>query len=123
MYNPQSPGRLQNLDAYWGSSGSRRWRATSTPPAILEWGLWDSVVIKGVACILVSQRKNHDFLEPDVMAVFDLTAEEWRPELLRGPLSFANNYERRVQHEHKHVVQLAVVDDCLVTVHNNNCYQ
>lgn len=34
-----------------------------------------------------------------------------------------NDDERCVHHEHQHEVQLAVVDDCLVTVHNNICYQ
>jgi hypothetical protein len=82
----------------------------SSPPAILDVGLRDSVFIGGVAYILCnindndileelptyfSQRCNiNDILEPDDIAVFDMAEEEWRPELLWGPLRFAETTMR-----------------------------
>nr|TKW30996.1 hypothetical protein SEVIR_2G076300v2 [Setaria viridis] len=113
-----------------GDGGSRRWRVTSSPLAVLGSDLRDRVVIGGVAYILFSQNFNetndhNEDLEPDDMAVFDMAAEEWRPAPLRGPLSscLAGDDERCVHHQHRHEILLAMVDDCLVTVHNNDCYQ
>ncbi|XP_072147876.1 uncharacterized protein [Setaria viridis] len=98
-----------------------RWRVTPSPPANVASSTRDRVVIGGVAYFLLSMRCTAN-VEPDAIAVFDLVTEEWRPATLRGPLSsrLTSDDEELVYHRYRYGVQLAAVDGCLVTVHNND---
>ncbi|CAL5089131.1 unnamed protein product [Urochloa decumbens] len=111
-----------------GGGSGIRWRATRSPPAFVGSGLRDSVVIEGVAYILLTRSLDNeadilDDLEPDAMAVFEMTTEKWRPAALRGPLSSrltgAADEKELVYYEHRGNVRLAAVDGCLVTVDHN----
>ncbi|CAL5079004.1 unnamed protein product [Urochloa decumbens] len=110
-----------------GDSGDGgRWRAKPAPAQIAS-STRERVVVVGVAYFLLSIRctgNNNpaNNVEPDAIAVFDLAAEEWRPASLQGPLSsrLAGGNQKLVYEEHRHNIQLAAMDGCLVTVHHNH---
>jgi hypothetical protein len=93
-----------------GSGGKIRWRARPCPPVVVGPScLRNRVVTDGVAYFLsdLSQspysyhdRKYSDGIEPDAIFAFDLATEEWRPNILRGPLS-SNNSDSELKFSRK----------------------
>ena len=65
-------------------------------------------------------RKYSKDIEPDAVFAFDLATEEWRPNILRGPLS-SNNSDSELKFSRKREnLQLLLLDGCLVTAHHKN---
>ncbi|KAL6880716.1 hypothetical protein ACP4OV_012281 [Aristida adscensionis] len=89
--------------------GELRWRPVQSPPMRVETTISrNRVVSQGVAHFL-----SPHLVECDSITSFDLDKEEWRPTLIRGPLSDEGRHRYR---EHLSLVEL---NGYLVMVHHN----
>ncbi|KAK3140301.1 hypothetical protein QOZ80_5AG0398950 [Eleusine coracana subsp. coracana] len=107
-----------------GDGRSIRWRATPDAPVqLVVLPHVCTIVIRGVAYFLLMMMNGENTYESDSIASFDFDIEEWRPRMIKGPLSSLdpmakeklgcnNNLDRKD-------FMLTRVSDCLVSVYSN----
>ncbi|KAL6850162.1 hypothetical protein ACP4OV_020789 [Aristida adscensionis] len=99
----------QSCEVLTLGGGELRWRPVQSPPMRVETAISrNRVVTHGVAHFLSTHT-----VECDSVASFDLDKEEWRPTLIRGPISSEGRHCCR---EHLSLVEL---NGYLVMVHHN----
>ncbi|KAL6880718.1 hypothetical protein ACP4OV_012283 [Aristida adscensionis] len=99
----------QSCDVVTLAGGEQCWRPAQSPPMCVEMSNPRSrAVTQGVAHFL-----SPNTVESDSIASFDLDKEEWRPTLIRGPLSGEGRHCCRSQ------LSLAELNGYLVMVHHN----
>ncbi|KAL6638943.1 hypothetical protein ACP70R_022673 [Stipagrostis hirtigluma subsp. patula] len=94
----------------------QRWRQLPKPLDNVATASQKRVAIRGVAYFQLRQSVDKGL---DDIALFDFVAEEWRPTILRGPLSRLL-VERTVHKGHAVSSRLTELNDYLVTVHYNS---